>query len=545
MVGSIKQQVDICNKLLALYGDKDVFDVIDSLAKELGLSFPSNRPDKKTKKTINRYIEQIVKLNYDKRDKVEQLIDIVYKLGHCRSTYSDFTLTIDDFLIDENILEQYEKEISKSQSLLDKYNVLQKYFKLALEDLRNKNSNLIKIVESGVRANHNQLQQVIIGRGVIDTGLNKYFIAGNYAKGLTVDEYIRSSEGARKSIFDKTISTAKPGYLTRQLVYVLHPYKFVTDDCGTSKYLKLPFKKFSKDWFVGKYYINPLTQKLELFTEDTEYKFDYILIRSVLYCEKPVCRKCFGHMWHDYENIGIITAQTLGERGTQLTLRAFHTGSVYDIPQETIQTVNELKDLVYIDRQQNLVLAKDAYVKIPEHTILLRDNTVLTNLDLYINDNKLTLTTGMKLYIHRSDQYTENTVIAKLNVSSITNIITVLEALLRRKLMFNNIDSLIYYLEILYNLFSYSAVFPLGMIELLVRATLDKEDITKFPVTKLPINLVPHVKGYGCTFEKARTALMYTLYTENFDNLSDKYDLFRYTDIKGIGYYIGKMLNES
>ncbi|MEM4483540.1 MAG: hypothetical protein QXS19_06460, partial [Candidatus Methanomethylicia archaeon] len=457
---------------------------------------------------------------------------------------SDFTLTIDDFLVDESIIDNYEKEISKTHSLLDRYNILQKYFKIALDDLRNKNSNLIKIVESGVRANYNQLQQVIIGRGVIDTGLHKYFIAGNYAKGLSIDEYVKSSEGARKSIFDKTISTSKPGYLTRQLVYTLHPYKFSADDCGTKKFLKLPFKKFGKDWFIGKYYLNPLTQKLELFTEDTEYNFDYILIRSVLYCEKPVCRKCFGHIWHDYENIGIITAQTLGERGTQLTLRAFHTGSVYDIPQETIQTVNELKDLVYIDRQQNLVLAKDAYIKVPEHTILLKDNTVLTNLDLYINDNKLTLTTGMKLYVHKSDHYTGNTNIAKLNVSSIANIITVLEALLRRKLVFSNLESLVYYLEILYTLFSYSAIFPLGMIELLVRATLDKDNITEFPVTKLPINLVPHVKGYGCTFEKARTALMYTFYNEDYNNLAEKYDLFKYTGIKGIGYYIGKMLDK-
>lgn len=540
----ITGQVDICTKLIALYGDKDIFEVIDSLAKELGLIYPDKKPDKKTKKTINRYIEQIAKLNHDKLDRVEQLIDIVYKLGHCKSTYSDFTLTIDDFLIDNDILSSYEKEISNAHSILDKYNILQKYFKLALDNLRAKNSNLIKIVDSGIRANYNQLQQVIIGRGVIDTGLNKYFIQGNYAKGLTIDEYVKSSEGARKSIFDKTISTAKPGYLTRQLVYVLHPYKFVTDDCGTKKYLKLPFKKFSKDWFIGKYYLNPLTQKLELFTEDTEYNFDYILIRSVFYCEKPICRKCFGHVWFDYANIGIITAQTLGERGTQLTLRAFHTGSVYDIPQETLQTVNELKDLVYIDRHQNLVLAKDAYIRVPEHTILLKDNTVLTNLDLYINDNKLTLSTGMKLYIHKSDQYTENTVIAKLNVSSIANIITVLEALLRRKLVFNNLESLIYYLEILYTLFSYSAVFPLGMIELLIRSTLDKDNISNFPIIKLPINIVPHVKNYGCTFEKARTALIYTLNNDDYSNLAEKYDLFKYTDIKGIGYYIGKMLND-
>lgn len=544
MVRDIKEQVDICKRLITLYGDKDIFDVINSLAEELGLSYPSNKPDKRTKKTINKYIEQIVKLNYDKRDKVEQLIDIIYKLGHCKSTYSDFTLTIEDFLIDEDILSNYEKEIAKSHSLLDKYNILQKYFKLAIDDLRKKNSNLINIIDSGVRANYSQLQQVIIGRGVIDTGLNKYFIAGNYAKGLSVDEYIKSSEGARKSIFDKTISTSKPGYLTRQLVYVLHPYKFTVDDCGTKKYLKLPYKKFSKEWFIGKYYLNPLTQKLELFAEDTEYNFDYILIRSVLYCEKPVCRKCFGHIWHDYENIGIITAQTLGERGTQLTLRAFHTGSVYDIPQETIQTVNELKDLVYIDKYQNLVLAKNAYIRVPEHTILLKDNTVLTNLDLYINDNKLTLTTGMKLYIHKSDYYTENTNIAKLNVSSIANIITVLEALLRRKLIFSNLESLIYYLEILYTLFSYSAVFPLGMIELLVKATLDKDNITEFPIVKLPINLIPHIRGYGCTFEKARTALIYTLYSENYSNLAEKYDLFKYTDIKGVGYYIGRMLND-
>lgn len=540
----ITGQVDICTKLIALYGNKDIFEVIDSLAKELGLIYPDKKLDKKTKKTINRYIEQIAKLNHDKLDRVEQLIDIVYKLGHCKSTYSDFTLTIDDFLIDNDILSSYEKEISNAHSILDKYNILQKYFKLALDNLRAKNSNLIKIVDSGIRANYNQLQQVIIGRGVIDTGLNKYFIQGNYAKGLTIDEYVKSSEGARKSIFDKTISTAKPGYLTRQLVYVLHPYKFTVDDCGTKKYLKLPFKKFSKDWFIGKYYLNPLTQKLELFTEDTEYNFDYILIRSVFYCEKPICRKCFGHVWFDYANIGIITAQTLGERGTQLTLRAFHTGSVYDIPQETLQTVNELKDLVYIDRHQNLVLAKDAYIRVPEHTILLKDNTVLTNLDLYINDNKLTLSTGMKLYIHKSDQYTENTVIAKLNVSSIANIITVLEALLRRKLVFNNLESLIYYLEILYTLFSYSAVFPLGMIELLIRSTLDKDNISNFPIIKLPINIVPHVKNYGCTFEKARTALIYTLNNDDYSNLAEKYDLFKYTDIKGIGYYIGKMLND-
>lgn len=529
---------DLCDKLLKLYGDKNVNEIIGDLINLKQLTKPNYNKPLNNKKNLNEFIELLTKANINRKKEVEELIDVLYKIGHCKSTFKDFTLTLDDFIIDKEIMDEYFNKVHSTISTVTKYNILQNYFNKAYNNLKSKNSRLIKIIESGLRANHNQLQQIIIGRGIIDTGLKKHFIEGNYVKGLTVDEFIKSSEGARKSIFDKTISTAKPGYLTRQLIYILQPYKFTEDDCGSNTYLKLPYKKFGKEWFIDKYYLNPSTGKLELFTIDTEYNLDYILIRSVLHCKsKNICKKCFGNVYFDYSQIGLITAQTLGERGTQLTLRAFHTGSAYDIPYHVLETINQLKDYLQISQTQELILTKDCKIEIPPNLILLKNNTILTDIDILIDNNKLTLTTGMKLFISESKEYSKNTIIAKLDVSSINNVITVLEALLRKRIVFNNINSLLQYIEILRQLFSYGGIFHLGMIELLVKATLDKNTL-EFPIQKLPIGLIPHIRGYGSTFEKARTALIYNILNKNNDNLSEKYDLFKYTDIKGVGYYI-------
>jgi DNA-directed RNA polymerase subunit beta' len=180
-------------------------------------------------------------------------------------------------------------------------------------------------------------------------------ILSNFKEGLSVLEYFISTHGARKGLADTALKTADAGYLTRRLVDVSHDVIINEEDCGTLRGLVATAIK-NKDDIVESLYdrilgrttvhdvYNPLTgEKIigagEEITEDIaalieSLPIEAVEIRSVLTCEskKGVCAKCYGRnlargrMVEKGEVVGVIAAQSIGEPGTQLTLRTFHVG---------------------------------------------------------------------------------------------------------------------------------------------------------------------------------------------------------------------------
>ena len=215
------------------------------------------------------------------------------------------------------------------------------------------------MADSGARGSMSQIRQLAGMRGLIANTSGKTIeipIRANYREGLNILEYFISSRGARKGLADTALRTADSGYLTRRLVDVSQDVIIREDDCGTKDGLEV-FDIVSEgnviegleERLIGRYLIddfcdengNVLVSNKVMMTEK-EAKIiidsgaESVKIRSVLGCcaKHGVCRKCYGSNLANRqpvtvgESVGILAAQSIGEPGTQLTMRTFHTGGV-------------------------------------------------------------------------------------------------------------------------------------------------------------------------------------------------------------------------
>src|SRR5574344_975557 len=225
-------------------------------------------------------------------------------------------------------------------------------------------NSVFMMLDSGARGSKEQIRQLSGMRGLMakpqkagaeGAQIIENPILSNFKEGLSVLEYFISTHGARKGLADTALKTADAGYLTRRLVDVAHDVVVNEDDCGTLRGLVATAIK-NKDEIVESLYerilgrtsvhdiYNPLTgEKIieagEQITEEIaeliqSLPIEHVEIRSVLTCEsrKGVCAKCYGRnlatgrMVERGEVVGVIAAQSIGEPGTQLTLRTFHVG---------------------------------------------------------------------------------------------------------------------------------------------------------------------------------------------------------------------------
>ena len=214
---------------------------------------------------------------------------------------------------------------------------------------------------SGARGNISQVRQLVGMRGLMADPQGEIIdlpIKTNFREGLTVTEYIISSYGARKGLVDTALRTADSGYLTRRLVDVSQDVIVRDPDCGTTAGIHLGNMKDGdrisiplKDRLLGRVLARPVLSPqtgetiarrnddidADLAKKIVEAGVETVIVRSPLTCEasRSVCQKCYGwslahaHMVDLGEAVGIIAAQSIGEPGTQLTMRTFHTGGVF------------------------------------------------------------------------------------------------------------------------------------------------------------------------------------------------------------------------
>lgn len=213
---------------------------------------------------------------------------------------------------------------------------------------------------SGARGNLSQVRQLVGMRGLMADPQGEIIdqpIKTNFREGLTVTEYIISSYGARKGLVDTALRTADSGYLTRRLVDVSQDVIVREVDCGTSRGIQLQAMKDGdrtliplSDRLLGRVLaedaveaktgevVASRNQDIDRdLAEEIGNRVESVVVRSPLTCEaaRSVCQKCYGwslahgHMVDMGEAVGIIAAQSIGEPGTQLTMRTFHTGGVF------------------------------------------------------------------------------------------------------------------------------------------------------------------------------------------------------------------------
>ena len=219
---------------------------------------------------------------------------------------------------------------------------------------------IFMMADSGARGSMSQIKQLAGMRGLISNTSGAVIeipIRANYREGLNVLEYFISSRGARKGLADTALRTADSGYLTRRMVDVSQDVIIREDDCGTVDGLKVGaimegnqvIEQFPER-LQGRYLLNPVVDKEtgeiivdndHMMTDDDAKKivdagYDSVYIRSILCCRSKhgVCKKCYGNNLATGlpvtvgEAVGIIAAQSIGEPGTQLTMRTFHTGGI-------------------------------------------------------------------------------------------------------------------------------------------------------------------------------------------------------------------------
>ncbi len=226
-------------------------------------------------------------------------------------------------------------------------------------------NSVFMMADSGARGSRQQIRQLAGMRGLMQKPQKKITgavgeiiespITSNFREGLTVLEYFISTHGGRKGLADTALKTADAGYLTRRLVDVAHDIVVTTDDCGTINGIRIGTIRSGEDVIesleerlVGRFtldnVVNPMTDDLLVKTghmittaqakQVAAAGIDRIRIRSVLTCEADhgVCAKCYGlnlatgRLTEIGEAVGVIAAQSIGEPGTQLTLRTFHIG---------------------------------------------------------------------------------------------------------------------------------------------------------------------------------------------------------------------------
>ena len=312
--------------------------------------------------------------------KEANLADSLKALGYKYATVSGTTISIADLSVPPEkkaLLKEAEKEIEVSQNryLKGEITEVERYTKVidtwaettaklteqVVENFDKLNP-VYMMAFSGARGNLSQVSQLVGMRGLMADTQGQIIdlpIKSNFKEGLSVTEYIISSYGARKGLVDTALKTADSGYLTRRLVDVAQDVIIRDEDCHTDKYIDL------KPITDGDAVVVPLIDRLlgrtvaqditdaegnVIITNGTTLNRDDIKkisnldlqelkVRSALTCglEYGVCQKCYGWAMTTQklvdvgESIGIIAAQSIGEPGTQLTMRTFHTGGAVGV----------------------------------------------------------------------------------------------------------------------------------------------------------------------------------------------------------------------
>ena len=327
-----------------------------------------------------KMLSKIIDLTFRKYGNIRtaELLDYIKSMGYKYSTIGALTISMGDITIPDSkkvIIEQAEQRIDMVQDIYlqgditneERYKKVIEIWEQCIKDVTKAlmtnlpaDNNLNIMAVSGARGSENQIRQLGGMRGLMsDTAGNtiEIPITSNFREGLSVQEFFISTHGSRKGLSDTALRTADSGYLTRRLVDVSQDVIITEDDCGTDEYIVAKEIKDGnrqvedlKSRIIGRYAFEDIldldtgeiiVHKNDMINEAIAERIESkgikeVKVRSVLGCKMKhgVCAKCYGRNLatgkpvNIGEAVGIIAAQSIGEPGTQLTMRTFHSGGI-------------------------------------------------------------------------------------------------------------------------------------------------------------------------------------------------------------------------
>jgi DNA-directed RNA polymerase subunit beta' len=414
-----------------------------------------------TKKALRDIIARILKIVGVAR--TAEFLDDIKDMGYQAAFKGGLSFNLNDVIIPPEKAELVDKAKAQVNEVMDNYNLglitNNERYNQIIDIWTHTNSKLTNILmntltndkqgfnsiymmfDSGARGSKEQIRQLSGMRGLMakpqKSGASAQDIIenpilSNFKEGLSILEYFISTHGARKGLADTALKTADAGYLTRRLVDVAQDVIINEQDCGTLRGLVVTALKKNediieslKDRIVGRTSVhdvyNPDTDELiiasgemitnEISTFIEEINIEEVEVRSVLTCEtkRGVCAKCYGRNLSTGrpvelgEAVGVIAAQSIGEPGTQLTLRTFHVGGTAS----NIATESEIRakyagkiefdELRTIEKineaggKSNLVIGRSGEMKIIDKTtgVVLSTNNIPYGSEIFVKQGKI------------------------------------------------------------------------------------------------------------------------------------------------------------
>jgi len=292
-----------------------------------------------------------IKDNYSE-DVSAKVLDEVKKVGFKYATMVGCTMSLDDCCFDDSYKlrdDLYKSNEAREQLMAVSSNDV-------VEELREK-FEYSYLIDSGARGSWDQVKQLILTRGFIsnfDGEILPQPIKHCLIEGLTEEEFFFSTYGCRKGLLDVALNTGTSGYLSRKLIFTCANLQIDLDldDCGTTDYLQVKVTTPRKARMLINRYMKNGNDLVKITNENhMELLGKDIEIRSPILCKSPrLCKTCYGDLYKKLNSrfVGIIAAQTLGERTTQLVLRTFHTSGSAIIKGDERQTKGDIrqKDII-------------------------------------------------------------------------------------------------------------------------------------------------------------------------------------------------------
>jgi len=380
---------------------------------------------------------------------ISQVLDAFKDLGFNFASRAGVTVSKNNVVPPpekEAILERYDAETAQIQAefdegwhtaeerhrqVTDKWNQATEEVGQAMEDNLDQLNPIFMMANSGARGSFKQIRQLAGMRGLMANPKGEIIerpIKSNFIEGLSVGEYFISTHGARKGLADTALRTADSGYLTRRLVDVAQDVIVRTEDCKTKDFIEMPVygpsgdintnllgrlcaKKFAtkrgrdllkRNQLIGK---PELEEIVAAYTDDHEAT---VPVRSPFKCEaeRGVCRSCYGvapatgFMVAIGDSVGTVAAQSIGEPGTQLTMRTFHTGGVAG--QDITQGLPRVVELFEARKPKGLAVLSEVSGKVGvDHN---EKHAIVTVLDSKGEETTYTFPPRTRLHVKQGDK---------------------------------------------------------------------------------------------------------------------------------------------